>query len=361
MPLFALPVEWSIRVYASLSCFSADPAESIRTVSIDSADDQLDAELKLRVQLPTTTTYGIPTKTEKISTQSLLTTSSMNSNALASSQPFSWLHRLSNRFNPAASTARTTTPKSSSTGLIFENRPTNLPPKSSEETLKHQVEYQKMCLEAKRAQQIFDEKEEQRQRLKLKREEFVSKSLQIWTQEILPTWNRHGGIHQCPDTALNAKAYKLWWHGLPPRECSQGNAVLHVVIRVSSGIRGKVWKVAIGNGLGLTHELFSQLEEMSREKLEAAKQVRTILSNVREGILFTHTIGGRCAQYTLCIAPMANDGVGVERFHQFVRRTDPTGCIPNISSAGNLPTEWPVPRSVDRRRSLRTPPPLLPF
>lgn len=38
-------------------------------------------------------------------------------------------------------------------------------------------------------------------------------------------------------------------------------------------IRGKVWKMAIGNELGLTHELFRQLEEMAREKLEETRQV----------------------------------------------------------------------------------------
>jgi hypothetical protein len=31
--------------------------------------------------------------------------------------------------------------------------------------------------------------------------------------------------------------------------------------------------MAIGNELGLTHELFTQLEQMAREKLEATKQV----------------------------------------------------------------------------------------
>jgi len=39
------------------------------------------------------------------------------------------------------------------------------------------------------------------------------------------------------------------------------------------GIRGKVWKMALGNELGLTHELFTQLEQMAREKLEETKQV----------------------------------------------------------------------------------------
>jgi len=42
------------------------------------------------------------------------------------------------------------------------------------------------------------------------------------------------------------------------------------------GIRGKVWRIAIGNDLGLTHELFSQLEQIAREKLEQTKQVGLI-------------------------------------------------------------------------------------
>jgi hypothetical protein len=200
--------------------FSQDSVDVNRTLSTESTDDQTDNESKSS-KLPTTTTYTIPSKTEKIYTQSLLTTSSStNTNQHASSHSFGWLHRLSNRFNSSTTTTRptTTTTKTSSTGLIFENRPTNLPPKSNEETLKHQVEYQKMCLEAKRAQQLFDEKEEQRQRLKLKREEFVSKSLKIWTHEILPYWDKYNGIHNCPDLTLNSKAYKLWWHGLPPRK-----------------------------------------------------------------------------------------------------------------------------------------------
>jgi hypothetical protein len=207
--------------------FSQDPLEAIRTISIESSDEQKDTESKSN-QYPTTTTYTIPSKTGKISTQSLLTTSSSanNNNNQTSSHSFGWLHRLSHRFNSSTSTTRTTS-KTSSTGLIFENRPTNLPPKSNEETLKHQVEYQKMCLEAKRAQQMFDEKEEQRQRLKLKREEFVSKSLKIWTQEILPYWDKYGGIHHCPDLTLNANAYKLWWHGLPPRKKNDQKRNIH--------------------------------------------------------------------------------------------------------------------------------------
>ncbi|CAF3420273.1 unnamed protein product [Rotaria sp. Silwood1] len=256
-----------------------DSIEPIKPLSIECIDEQIDNETKSK-KMPTTTTYTIPSKGGKISTQSLLTTSSSTNNnqhTSSLSHSFSWLHRLSNRFNSSTLTTRTitTATKTSSTGLIFENRPINLPPKSNEETLKHQVEYQKMCFEAKRAQQLFDEKEEQRQRLKLKREEFVSKSLKIWTHDILPCWDKYGGIDNCPDLTLNSKAYKLWWHGLPPR------------------IRGKIWKMAIGNELGLTYELFTQLEQMAREKLEVTKQAEDARSNhsgsPQLGTTFSHS------------------------------------------------------------------------
>jgi hypothetical protein len=188
----------------------------MQTIPAESTTDLINSESNMHRKYPITTINTMPNKTGKISTQTLLSPSNAISNTHLSSHSFGWLSRLSNRFNSSTSTVRSTN-KTSSTGLIFENRPNNLPPKSTEETLKHQVEYQKMCLEAKRAQQLYDEKEQQRQHLKLKREEFVSKSLQIWTNEILPNWNKYGGIHQCDDHVLNSKAYKLWWHGLPPR------------------------------------------------------------------------------------------------------------------------------------------------
>lgn len=255
--------------------FSLNSPETNGIISTENIDETLNNESKSNT-LPTTT-YTIPSKTGKISTQSLLTTSSSttNSNEQSSSNSLSWLHRLSSRFNSSTSIPRTTITKTSSTGLIFENRPTNLPPKSDKETLKHQVEYQKMCLEAKRAQQLFDEKEEQRQKLKHKREEFVSKSLKIWTNDILPHWDKYGGMHNCPDLTLNSKAYKLWWHGLPPSMKKIKYPIFSSNFSfIYLGVRGKVWKTAIGNELGLTYELFSQLEEMAREKLEATRQVK---------------------------------------------------------------------------------------
>ena len=288
----------------------------MRTVSIDiSTDESIDQEIFSNKHQPTTTTYTIPPKSVQISTQSLSPSSTTTSICNSSSSSFGWFSRLSHRFNSTNPNPRLPTSKTSSTGLIFENRPTNLPPKSNEETLKHQNEYQKMCFEAKRAQQIFDEKEEQRQRLKLKREEFVSKSLQIWTNEILPRWNDYSSILQCPDTTLNNKAYKLWWHGLPPRTSFDlfffSSISFQIFVYLQKGIRGKVWKMAIGNELGLTHELFTQLEQMAREKLETTKQVECLERQMinRKINIFPLCLGGRCSKYSFGISSISNNNV----------------------------------------------------
>jgi hypothetical protein len=40
--------------------------------------------------------------------------------------------------------------------------------------------------------------------------------------------------------------------------------------------------MALGNELGLTHELFTQLEQMAREKLEETKQVNKNKTNLNK-------------------------------------------------------------------------------
>ncbi|CAF0853142.1 unnamed protein product [Didymodactylos carnosus] len=195
----------------------------------------------------------IPPEVTKISTQSIIHQQHQSSSTFGTSA-FGLLHRLSNRFTPGGKNSYQQPLQDviSSTGLIFENRPVNLPPKSLEETMKHHNQYQKMCLEAKKSQQLYDEKEEKSRRLKLKREEFVSTSLKIWTNEILPYWKKYGIKHD-KENSINVKATKLWWHGLPPR------------------IRGKIWKMSIGNEMALTSELFSELELLAHEKLNEMK------------------------------------------------------------------------------------------
>ena len=51
--------------------------------------------------------------------------------------------------------------------------------------------------------------------------------------------------------------------------------------------------MAIGNELGLTYELFTQLEQMAREKLEEKRQVNQIKKLISNKNLF---LGGRCSK-----------------------------------------------------------------
>jgi hypothetical protein len=111
------------------------------------------------------------------------------------------------------------------TVLIFENRPSNLPAKSQQEALKHRLEYEKMVEIAKKKELKEKELKLKKYQQQIKKEDFMTNSLKIWNTEIIPNWSEQKN---------SKRAYQLWWHGLPPP------------------IRGKVWKLAIGNELNLT-------------------------------------------------------------------------------------------------------------
>ncbi|XP_030234546.1 TBC1 domain family member 12 isoform X1 [Gadus morhua] len=117
----------------------------------------------------------------------------------------------------------------STTALILEQRPGNLPAKSEEEAQRHQQEYQEMVAGARRR----EVKEAQRRKRKLKerhrREESISHAINTWTAHILPRWDQ---------MKCTRRVRELWWHGLPP------------------SVRGRVWSLAIGNDLNITPELY---------------------------------------------------------------------------------------------------------
>lgn len=56
---------------------------------------------------------------------------------------------------------------------------------------------------------------------------------------------------------MSKRTQQLWWHGLPP------------------SIRGKVWKLAIGNELCITNESYYFYERKARQKLELIKKYET--------------------------------------------------------------------------------------
>jgi hypothetical protein len=128
----------------------------------------------------------------------------------------------------------------STTALILENRPPNLPAKPEEEDKKHKLEYEEMIKQArkKKLKELkITKKLIQKQH---KQEEQVIEAIKQWTNDILPNWDK------CKS---NKKTRDLWWSGIP------------------SLVRQKVWFLAINNELNITPELYQICVNRSKEKV----------------------------------------------------------------------------------------------
>uniref|UniRef100_A0A8D3AQY8 TBC1 domain family member 14 n=1 Tax=Scophthalmus maximus TaxID=52904 RepID=A0A8D3AQY8_SCOMX len=127
----------------------------------------------------------------------------------------------------------------STTALILEDRPANLPAKPAEEAQKHRQQYEEMVAQAKKREL----KEAQRRKKQLedrcKLEESIGTAAQTWNQEILPNWST---------LCTSRRVRDLWWQGIPP------------------SVRGKVWSLAVGNDLNITHELYNICLARAKEK-----------------------------------------------------------------------------------------------
>ncbi|MGH0119710.1 UNVERIFIED_CONTAM: hypothetical protein FKN15_058663 [Acipenser sinensis] len=127
----------------------------------------------------------------------------------------------------------------STTALILEDRPANLPAKSTEEALRHRHEYESMVAEAKKREMKDAHKKKKIMKERYKQEEVIANAMVIWNSEILPNW----------ETMRNTrKVRELWWQGLPP------------------SVRGKVWSLAVGNELNITHELYEIFLSRAKER-----------------------------------------------------------------------------------------------
>uniref|UniRef100_A0A8C6EBH0 Rab-GAP TBC domain-containing protein n=1 Tax=Microcebus murinus TaxID=30608 RepID=A0A8C6EBH0_MICMU len=70
-------------------------------------------------------------------------------------------------------------------------------------------------------------------------EESIGNAVLTWNNEILPNWETMW---------CSRKVRDLWWQGIPP------------------SVRGKVWSLAIGNELNITHQLFDICLARAKEK-----------------------------------------------------------------------------------------------
>ncbi|CAD5118092.1 DgyrCDS6829 [Dimorphilus gyrociliatus] len=130
----------------------------------------------------------------------------------------------------------------STTALILEQRPINLPSKPEEEREKHKKQYEDMIAAAKKKEQKELKLKKKQYAQQIKHEEELHQALKVWHSEILPHW------HSMRDTK---KSRDLWWKGVPP------------------AVRGKIWQLAIGNDLNITPELFEICRNRARDLLKA--------------------------------------------------------------------------------------------
>lgn len=134
----------------------------------------------------------------------------------------------------------------STTALILQPRQSGLPSKDPEEEQKQKMMYEEMVEGARKSEQKEAKLKKRQREQQIRHEEELSAAVRIWNAEILPYW----------ETAKNSKRTQdLWWKGIPP------------------SIRGKVWRLAIGNDLNVTSELYEICLVRAREKLKILRDV----------------------------------------------------------------------------------------
>ncbi|XP_018098522.1 TBC1 domain family member 14 isoform X1 [Xenopus laevis] len=117
----------------------------------------------------------------------------------------------------------------STTALILEDRPANLPAKPAEEAQKHRLEYEEMVAQAKRREFKDAQRKKKQLEERCKLEESIGNAALTWNTEILPNWET---------TCCSRRVRDMWWQGIPP------------------SVRGRVWSLAIGNEMNITHDLY---------------------------------------------------------------------------------------------------------
>lgn len=140
----------------------------------------------------------------------------------------------------------------STTALILENRPQNLPSKDPEEAEKHRLQYEAM-VEAARKKELKDLKMKKKMiQQQLRHEDQVVNAAKRWTDEILPNWEQMKSQKRTRD---------MWWNGIP------------------TNVRGKVWKLALGNDLNVTPELYEICVSRAEDRIRQTIEVSEIYGN----------------------------------------------------------------------------------
>lgn len=144
----------------------------------------------------------------------------------------------------------------STTALILEDRPSNLPAKSMEETQRHKMEYDEMVAGAKRREMKEAQRKKRQMKERHRQEDSISNAMVVWNNDILPHWDTMKGTR---------RVRELWWQGLPP------------------SVRGRVWSLAIGNELNITPELYEIFLSRAKEKWRSYSETSSVNDNESDG------------------------------------------------------------------------------
>ncbi|XP_024153260.1 TBC1 domain family member 12 [Oryzias melastigma] len=144
----------------------------------------------------------------------------------------------------------------STTALILEDRPSNLPAKSMEETQRHKQEYEEMVAGAKRREMKEAQRKKRQMKERHRQEDSISNAMVVWNTEILPHWD---------SMKATRRVRELWWQGLPP------------------SVRGRVWSLAIGNELNITPELYEIFLSRAKEKWRSYSETSSVNDSESDG------------------------------------------------------------------------------
>ncbi|XP_037637763.1 TBC1 domain family member 12-like isoform X1 [Sebastes umbrosus] len=144
----------------------------------------------------------------------------------------------------------------STTALILEDRPSNLPAKSLEETQRHKMEYDEMVAGAKRREMKEAQRKKRQMKERHRQEDIISNAMVVWNTEILPHWDT---------MKATRRVRELWWQGLPP------------------SVRGGVWSLAIGNELNITPELYEIFLSRAKEKWRSYSETSSVNDSESDG------------------------------------------------------------------------------
>ncbi|CAN2388582.1 TBC1 domain family member 14 [Pristimantis euphronides] len=145
----------------------------------------------------------------------------------------------------------------STTALILEDRPANLPAKPAEEAQKHRQEYEEMVAQAKRREYKDAQRKKKQLAERCKLEESIGNAALTWNNEILPNWE---------SMCCSRKVREMWWQGIPP------------------SVRGKVWCLAIGNELNITHELYDICLSRAKDRWKSLSMGGADVENEDSGL-----------------------------------------------------------------------------